>query len=158
MEKKMKRSRLGLAGEWIRTVAPVVGVIIAILIAMRAIPILVYPEITVETPPAEVTIPETWHQSHVSDTTGDWMGPFLLTGEKASISWMMKEGTIQSGEQAELCYAQNSTCINAFVEVGVPTELNLLDGVPPDEGWYYLHYTPATGPLKTVEVYLYFGS
>ncbi len=98
---------------------------------------------------------KTWHLSYVWDEWGDMMGPFHLHGEKAMVSWMPTEITIQAGAEAQFHYATNKTALNVFAPVGIATEFDLSNGGQLDEGWYYLYYG-TVGTNKTVEVYLYY--
>ncbi len=98
---------------------------------------------------------KTWHLSYVWDKWGDMMGPFHLHGEKAMVSWMPTESTIQPGQKAEFYNATSQTALGVFAVVGNATEIDLLNGGLLSEGWYYLHYG-LVGTNKTVEVYLYY--
>ncbi|MFQ6061029.1 MAG: hypothetical protein ACE5KV_07040 [Thermoplasmata archaeon] len=98
---------------------------------------------------------KSWHLAYSGQTTGDWMGPFPIFGEEAIISWIPTEGTIQSGETAQFCYAQNRTCFGLYLQVGMIGTYDISNGGELNQGWYYLHYTPMTGTNKTIDVFLY---
>jgi hypothetical protein len=138
-----RKSRLGFPvvnGVYISVVSTL-SLIVAILVATQVITVGVDPEIR--------------GPSYKGQSTGDWLGPFFLHGSRAVVSWMPTEGIIQPGEEAQLCYAENRTCLDVFLEVGKGREFDLRSGEPVAEGWYYLLYTRMTGTMKTYEVYLY---
>lgn len=116
----------------------------------------VYPE--VKPPDINVTVDEDllkgWHQSFSAEFTGDWLGPFQLTGERARVSWAPAESTGQPGDEAQFCHALDRTCVNEYVEIGQSKEI--IVGSDLVEGWYYLKYGSMTGSLKAIEVYLYY--
>lgn len=144
----------------IRTGSSIVTVILAawvILVAGALTVAITIPEIGVN---VSVDVDEgllaSWHKDHESETAEDWLGPFLLRGENASITWVMKDGAIGPGEEAQLCTAVDRSCLGPSVVVAQQIEFNLHDGGLPEEGWYYLYYSGATGQLKSVVIYLYY--
>ncbi len=144
----------------VRTTASIAGVMLAV-ISLTLLTLFAGHVLTIAvTQQVDVMVSEgllqTWHQSHESDTSGDWLGPFLLRGEKASITWVMKDGTVGPDQEAQLCNAMDRSCPGPSVVVAEQVEFGLKDGGFPEEGWYSLFYDLATGQLKSVVIYLYY--